>query len=149
MKISNCSILICIIFTVFLPEFCVSIASFIIAAQNSHTTCDDQSVILLSTWLNINGFVGICFVVCTLVLGVFAVSSEEPMIMCPLVIIIILFSLFNIAWNIVGAVALFRDSMACQTVAHPLWAMTLASLILQWISIFCECGSVKITNKEK
>jgi hypothetical protein len=44
-----------------------------------------------------------------------------------------------VAWNIVGAVALFRDGMDCQSLAYPLWAMALACLIVTWANMFISC----------
>lgn len=44
--------------------------------------------------------------------------------------------LFLLIWNIVGAVALYRDSTSCLTQLYPLWTMTLCILVIQW-KIMC------------
>ena len=56
--------------------------------------------------------------------------------------------LFMFAWNIVGAVALFRDAPQCLDEAYSLWAMCLAVLIIQWIGMGLSCISGITTNKK-
>jgi hypothetical protein len=42
---------------------------------------------------------------------------------------------FTIAWNIVGAIILFRDSPYCREIYSTLWYVSLSVLIYQWIFI--------------
>jgi len=42
---------------------------------------------------------------------------------------------FNISWSIVGAIILFRDSLPCQNLASPLFAVAISGLLYQWITI--------------
>jgi hypothetical protein len=50
-------------------------------------------------------------------------------------IFLVFYSLFLLAWLIVGAIALFRDSIECK--GQPFWNMSLAC----WIYILLKCPS--------
>lgn len=117
----------------------LSIASIVIGSQYmSGVTCDANSFIRLSTWLitygsvNLAGAIAAVFVVIAILNEIAPVAS---------IIYLVLLGLFNFAWNIVGAVALFRDSPACQSLSYSLWAMVLAVLIVQWIGMVASCFS--------
>ncbi len=97
-------------------------------------TCGFTSTPPLWTWLIVYGSTVLCFAV---------VSSAALLLVNRWKAIFAVVSLvtgcFNLAWNIVGAVALFRDSPFCNELVYPLWAMTLACLIITWISMFFSC----------
>jgi hypothetical protein len=57
------------------------------------------------------------------------------------IVYLVVLGLFNLAWNIVGAVSLFRDSATCQSLSYSLWAMVLAVLIVQWVGMVATCCS--------
>ncbi len=129
-----------------LPTLAVSIASFVVAAQNMDATCD-STMVSLPVWLHVNGAVSLAvalFMICTF--GAFMATLQWG-VLIPFGVVAVLYSLFNFAWNVVGAVALFRDSMDCLEQTTPLWAMTLAVLILQWLTMISTCcGSTKIKS---
>lgn len=60
---------------------------------------------------------------------------------------------FILAWNVVGAVALFRDSKDCKEEATNIWILVLAILIIQWVVMFVTfCGGwtvKRVHNKEE
>ena len=120
-----------------------SIASVVIGAQNMATTCDHMvpsAFMSLSTWLIVYGSVSLAFVVLALLSIVLLVVQSDAFYGVYLGTNIP-GGLFMLAWNIVGAVALFRDSAACQTLTYPIWAMTLAVLIFQWVGMVITCVS--------
>ncbi len=117
-----------------------SIASIVIGTQYMASTCDLNSFIRLSTWLIVYGSVNLFGVVCA-ALVVYMLATEHYATMAVNIGYLIVLGLFGLAWNIVGAVALFRDSMSCQSAAYSLWAMTLAVLIIQWIGMLVSCCS--------
>ncbi len=133
---------VCIGFMFILPQVGISVADFVIGAQNKDATCDAGALVRLSTWLFINGAIGLFFAIMLVIMFIviIVVMFVKPELVIapavPLIIMIVVFSCFNLAWNIIGAVALFRDSMECLDQTKPIWAMTLASLILQWLSMF-------------
>jgi hypothetical protein len=108
----------------------------------SQQTCGFSSLPPLWIWVQVYGITALCFGA-VLVVAILAINSAKRLfVACSL-----LFGCFNVAWNIVGAVALFRDGMDCQTLAYPLWAMTLACLIVTWANMFLSCFvGVKIKN---
>ena len=124
-----------------------SIASIVIGSQNLDATCDDASFIPLSTWLFAYGGVQLFFVV-TGIIAVVLLIMDHASAFILWVVGLILASLFMLAWNIVGAVALFRDSPSCMDNSYSLWAMTLAVLIIQWISLFVSCCTGTRTKQE-
>lgn len=147
----------------FIPNFAMSVASFVIAGQSTNITCDG-SMMPLPIWLNVNAAVTMAF--CTIIIifiiallvSVFKLmenDSDDEMVvgiiasfMLIFYVTIVIFTFFLLAWNIVGAVSLFRDSMDCLNQAKPLWAMVLACLIFQWISMFTNWCSGKSKKKE-
>lgn len=132
-------IFVCIVVTfIIIPGVALSIASLIVAVNNQDATCDDNSFISLSTWLIVFASVNFGILFAIVIAGVACISSKGAGIAI-YIITIIVSTLWTIAWNIVGAVALFRDSMDCLDQTSSIWGMTLAVLILQWISIFQNC----------
>lgn len=117
-----------------------SIAAIVIGSQYMNVLCDINSFIRLSTWLIVYGSVNLFGAFCALGV-VLTLVAENGYAMVGNIVYLIVLGLFNLAWNIVGAVALFRDSMSCQTYSYSLWAMTLAILIVQWIGMLTSCCS--------
>ena len=133
-------VLICI-FGIGAP-LAVSIASVVIGSEFMDSWCDVNSFIRLSTWLLVYGSVNLlgCFCAAAVVV---TLVTEHPWASVGNILYLVLLGLFNLAWNIVGAVALFRDSMSCQSYSYSLWAMTLAVLIIQWVSMVAQLCSKK------
>jgi hypothetical protein len=84
----------------------------------------------LWTWLLTYGIV----VLCSAAVQIVTIILIEKLFIL-YILVTLLVGMFMFAWNIVGAVALFRDSPACANEAYPLWAMCLAVLIIQWIGM--------------
>ena len=129
----------CLIATYAIPQIVMAVISFIYAAIFKTSWCDDHSFMALPTWLFVNGSVALIGVICIIICAIVMIWTMHPASAAPFVGIIILFSCFNLAWNIIGAVALFRDSMDCLHAAKPLWIVVLVNLILQWIAIAQAC----------
>lgn len=126
-----------------IPNLGISIASFVIAGQSTNITCDG-TMMPLTPWLYVNAAIIMSYIVTTLLLLTFAVILCFTIDKKHIDIVVnttrkiqftmtALYTLFSLAWNIVGAVALFRDSYACLKHAHSLWAMVLANLVFQWV----------------
>lgn len=109
------------------------------------TTCNEP-LMTLSTWLYVNAAVSLSFCVLALIVvlivcGVLFTMDDTALAVAMgfsglgYFIAMIVFALFMLAWNIVGAVTLFRDNEGCLKTNIPLWAMTLACLIIQWLSL--------------
>jgi len=118
----------------------MSIASIVIGAEHQNAPCSDKALVPLSTWLFVYGGVTLGLVVGAIV-AVIMLLLDHPSGMVVWIIGLVLGSLFMLAWNIVGAVSLFRDSHTCLDQEYPLWAMTLAVLIVQWIGFVLSCCS--------
>lgn len=98
--------------------------------------CGAQSSPQLWTWLLTYGIV----VLCTAAVQIISIVLIEKLFAL-YIVVTLLVGLFMFAWNIVGAVALFRDSPTCQRWAYDLWAMCLAVLIIQWVGMLFSCCS--------
>lgn len=122
-----------------IPPVAVSIASLVIASEHRHESCDDGAVMSLSVWLIVYGSVTLAITFFSLILVGLGILMESKGAFLVIFITTILSSLWIIAWNIVGAVSLFRDSMDCLDDAKPVWIMTLVVLILQWLSLIYNC----------
>lgn len=125
--------LLCVV----VPAIALSIASFVIAADNKDTTCDG-SMMPLPTWLNVYGGVSLSMVI-LLIVSLVMLFMEHASAMIGYIVLTILYQLFTLAWNVTGAVALFRDSMDCKEEAKSLWVMTLIVLIFQWLGFIQAC----------
>ncbi len=118
-----------------------SIASLVIGINNIDATCDkiiSSWFMPLSTWLIVYGSVNLPFVVCNAAVIYFMIQEVKGY-MKHYKWYQSIGGLFIFAWNIVGAVALFRDAHLCQSGAYSMWAMVLAVLITQWIYLFLGC----------
>lgn len=136
---------ICLTMFMLSVSLAMSIASYIVAYSNMNLTCDDSTVVKLTTWLIVYASVNLVFIFIEL----FATMAVCYGKLCTALIFKIPLAfngLFTLAWNIVGAVVLFRDSMNCLDKGTSLWAMTLTVLIYQWLNI---CVSCKTHNKSK
>ena len=134
--------------TLLAPAIALGIAALVIADQNQDITCDG-TMMPLPMWLNVFGGtgLGLCGF---LILALLLLTCGTPVGMYAYVGIAVLYQLFMIAWNVVGAVALFRDSSDCQEAVHPIWAMTLSVLIIQWIGFcFSCCCTSRVTNDDE
>ena len=127
-----------------------SIASLVIGSQNMGTTCDHSatSFLSLSTWLIVYGSLTLVFVVMTAVAITLLITGSAGFFVT-YGVTAILGGLFMFAWNIVGAVSLFRDSPTCQTFAYSMWAMTLAVLIFQWVGMVISCVTSTKSKEHK
>ena len=144
-----------------IPTIALSIASFIIAADNWDTTCDEDAIVSLHTWLIVTGTIGtgislLCMFFNTLylLLLIFKIKLifySTIIIILPYCAILLLSSIFLIAWNIIGAVALFRDSYECKETAHSIFVMVAIVLAFQWFSMlyhFCMPANIIKKNKD-
>jgi hypothetical protein len=127
-----------------------SIASYVVAFTNQNAVCSENSLIPLATWLIVYASVEIASIVCVsiiMLLSYLCIHRENIIININLMLspVGVMCVLWLIAWNIVGAVSLFRDSMGClyddnnNNNNTSLWGMTLAVLIWQWLHLFKIC----------
>lgn len=130
-------------FTTGLPTFSICLASCVILSLYWNAACDG-SMMPLPVWLLV------FFIFESLYLVKSAVSAYNRQKRSAAMVYacgVVGNQVFLIIWNIVGAVALFRDAPECQYALYSLWAMVLAILCLQWISmgchlcLFCCCGA--------
>lgn len=138
-----------------IPSLAFGIASYVIGFQNygEDNPCTDNALIPLPTWLIAFGTVEFFSILMALVFTLSAFCGKKGGVVA--MVMMVLYSIprlfWLIAWSIVGAYALFHDSMTCKDSHDPdiknigLWAMTLASLIWMWIALFRVCcvGSTK------
>lgn len=135
-----CCVMPAVLLILFIPNLAFLIPSFTIARSNLNNTCDG-STIGLSNWLIVDASVKAALCAAVLILLVIflqqycleSLKRTGPALFTVILIISILYFLFVLAWNIVGCVALFRDSPKCDN--QPIGKMTLAALIFQWITI--------------
>jgi hypothetical protein len=115
------------------------IASYVIASEHRNEPCYANSLMPLDTWLYVNASVELASIGLIVVFYVLLIVTKNQMWAIPLVILVILNTCYLIAWNVIGAVSLFRDSSACRQAVKPIWVMMLVSLIFQWITIWKIC----------
>lgn len=138
--VSSC--LVVLLLLILAPLLAFAIVALVLGKVHSDTTCDLDAVISLSGWLVVYGATGIAFVGAFVMLaGTFYITNGISLIL--LFGFLFLYNLFSIAWNIIGAVALFRDGMDCRDENSVLWNMTLAVLILQWIGFVLACFTTR------
>lgn len=136
------------------------IASYVVGFMYYDNLCSVNSLVPLPVWLIAYGafeFTVIIYMYVVLLLTYFW-SEQHPDKMAGLDLIAVLIkclsSLWLLAWFIVGAVSLFRDSMDCYYDRNiqgniSLWAMTLAILIWQCIIMISNGEDIKNRNKKK
>lgn len=120
---------------------CIPLASIIIAASFWNSNCSISPLIPLPIWLLVNGGMMIFteLFIWALCLKSLLTSSPNPIRLKLILVLLTINVIFNIPWNIVGAITLFQTSTNCQTTTPQLWNITLADLIIQWISLIPKC----------
>ena len=120
---------------VLLPTFSLTLVSYIILGENWDATCG-TSWIPLQIWLLFYAILQTIYFVESIIAGFrrTTISGSKIIVYGTIVKHSLLF-----IWNIVGAVALFRDSGACETLAHSLFTMVLSVLCVQWILMILLC----------
>lgn len=136
-------LLLCVCFCVILPIIAAAVSAIVIGAKHQDTTCDENALIPLHTWLFVYGGAALATIPILIALVIF-LATEHFKPMLGMIAVIIATQLFMLAWNIVGAISLFRDSMDCKDEAQPLWVMTLIVLILQWLTFIQTCSLSKV-----
>ena len=120
------------LFLLILPTSGVSIASFVIAGKYWHDSCSN-TFMDLSTWLVINASFSVGYVFGGLLLAYLLYKLGTQSFFFYFLFGTCLFGIFKLIWNIIGSVIFFHGSMACKSLALPLWNMGLAVLIIQWL----------------
>ena len=122
-----------------IPELVIIILAIVFGTEYWNNNCGG-TMMPLPIWLVVLGSVA---TVALVVSGITIFFKDDEYGLHVLGSSLFTFGVFLIIWNIVGAVALFRDSSECKKVAKPLWNVVLAILIIQWIlmCIYCCCGT--------
>ncbi len=110
------------------------IGAIVIGSQYMGQQCAKPSAPPLDTWLLVFGITALVSMAIAIPLIIFLEKAAAVFL-----VYILLFGMFNFAWMIVGSVALFRDCPSCQSQAYPLWAMSLAVLIMMYINVVINC----------
>ena len=116
-----------------LPTIAIAIASFVIGSNNLNVDCDNASFWTLPSWLITSNIILLLFSVigiilyCTLVCFTIRMNDDTYIKRLRLIK-----GLLNLPFNVIGCIILFSYSSTC---AGSLWAISLTTLILQWISI--------------
>jgi hypothetical protein len=118
---------------IIVPALALSIASLVIADQYRDITCDG-AIMPLPIWLTVYGSISLAMVILLVASTVWFIK-EYSFGFSMYIIMLTLYQLFTVAWNIVGSIALFRDSMPCLHQAQAIWIMVIIVLIVQWIGI--------------
>lgn len=137
---------------IILPLFALSVTSFVIAERNKGeaSNCkDSDATMTLYAWLIGMSSAQMVFIGVYVLCGVAALVTlwadwnENVFLGLGVTFIVteILYLLFAFAWNIVGWIVLFDGNSNCRTEVKPLWAMTLAQLIICAFSIIVTCIS--------
>ena len=132
---------LCVLFTVLLlvvlPNFAVSIAGFVIAGIHWDGTCSDTAVVKLPIWLVVSGSISTgCLLVMVVGMIIGMMTEYTGVIYFTMFWLKFISGMFLVAWNILGALSLFMDSMNCRNSDFSLWAVTIATLVIQWVGIF-------------
>lgn len=131
-----------------MPALAISIASFVLAGLNRHIECDNKSFISLSNWLIVFGCVLLGMFIVGLGCTILALVFNHPAFKIPALANSLVIFLWTIAWSIVGAVALFKDSMSCLHRSSPIFIMVAFALSCQWFSLVCACIGIPSRIRE-
>ena len=112
----------------------ISAVGTIVGVQNMNTTCDEFSLIRLSTWLFASaglGFIALFFGMIYLVL---ICKRRWKVFYCNALSGII--HLVSILWSVVGLVILLSTAAGCQHSSYILWASVIGIFAGQWVGFF-------------
>lgn len=130
----------------------IGIAALVVLSQNPNTTCSFQSFLPLQPFLLGTGIAYIIMGACMSVFGIVAILSR--ILAIPVILVLICSGGFTFAWMIVGAVTLWRPQdhgYDCSSVAYPIWAMAMATVITTIIlwGMTCIGGSAEANYSEE
>lgn len=118
--------------TTYIVSLATGILGVVIGAMYlNNAPCDLAAIMPLPVWLLVYG----CITICTSTVMVVVIKKDDGTKKKRTQGGNCFVGLFAIAWNIIGAVMLFRDAPTCETDAYSLWASMLAILIINWISL--------------
>lgn len=116
------------------------IISIIIANIYRYSICNDQPRVELYTYLMISGVFGIITSSISIISNLLKLYGGFKVIETDLLMIV--FGIFLLSWNIVGAIIIFRDTLDCQD--NPMWRMIIAIVVTGWISIIYQLLFYKV-----
>jgi len=126
-----------IVVLLILPIISLAISSFVIGNQNINTICSNSSFWSLQSWLLTSNSLQIIWYLGSLILLCILAQLFEGKINFDIycTICVTLYTLMLIILNIMGCIIFFNKSNNCINQARPLWNVSLATLIFQWIYI--------------
>ena len=114
-------------------QLVLGIVAIAYGSMNLEESCSD-SFIHLAVWMIVQGaimlFVSVGFIPAILLgpIGLFVYA-----------IVATLYGVFNVIWSIIGAVVLWRDSLACEDLDPIFYSAGMAVVICSLILAFCSC----------
>lgn len=135
--------LVCALWCILIFALPIPITSVVIGALHKNDECQytDSIGLNLSQWLMGAGIGSIISLLSILTLIILTFLSDSATAFASLFTLIILNSLFNIIYSIIGSVVLFRSNMECLTDGTDLGIMALIVLIFYWLSLIQTCGT--------
>lgn len=105
--------------------------------------CTSEAFLPLTTWLLTYGIFLFGYTVPAAIVGFIFHSNDDDWTVSVIALVIV-YVCFDIAWLVVGAVILGVYSGTCYSLAHGLWGMSLAALVIQG----CSIASILYTKRE-
>ncbi|AYV87109.1 MAG: hypothetical protein Sylvanvirus25_11 [Sylvanvirus sp.] len=130
------------VFVVILSSFPLAIADLVYATKyyGADSLCNDATTgITPDNWLMVHGIVTIC-IVGALIVCIFCLICSDNIDFDIMIVVFIAYAisgLFDVAWNIIGAVMLWRDNLDCQPndLKNYLYASVIIKLVFLMINM--------------
>ena len=116
------------------PTLRASIDGIIVGKKHVNATCDDAAVVQLPVWNFVFAGAGFLMVIGVMI-GVVMMQLKHHNAFSAIIAPLYMYQTFTIAWSIVGAVSLFRDSATCEALVPELYGVTLTALVVQWVGL--------------
>ena len=119
------------------PIVGIALSSCIITSLHSDITCDDESLLSVSTWLYINAGALIIFIVLMTICIIFYAMDDRQRDRLTkfLKVSTILLFMALIFWNIFGSIILFKYSYDCRIEEESIYIIAVLNLVIVWLMI--------------
>jgi hypothetical protein len=127
-------LLLCFIFMIVFPIVGFAGPQYIYSELIGGLQCDANSLLPLRLWLKITASISLGLLIPQLIVFTQATYKRSLNYGKILLFLSIVFSVFNLVWNIIGCVSFFNETSyeVCKIVKYELWLIMWVSLAMQW-----------------
>ena len=101
-------------------------------ASDADSLCNGDALVSPIAWLYVSGFTAIVELAALVLFGILFLYTKSDEFGLFAIATLVLFSLFSVAWTIIGGVVLWRDNISCgpQPMHDMMWASVIIHIVV-------------------